>query len=72
LRSYEQGSSGHTQQWRNMMLVLTRKKNETIIIGDIIKVTLLEADKGKARIGIEAPMEVNIRRSELVKKCTDT
>jgi carbon storage regulator len=54
------------------MLVLTRKKNETIIIGDIIKVTLLEADKGKARIGIEAPMEVNIRRSELVKKFTDT
>lgn len=47
------------------MLVLTRKANESIVIGDNITVTLLQCRGDRARIGIEAPAEVKIRRSEL-------
>jgi len=47
------------------MLVLTRKQNEKIRIGDSIVITVVKM-KGKAvRLGIEAPSEVNILRGEL-------
>jgi len=48
------------------MLVLTRKQNEKIRIGDSITITVLRM-KGKAvRLGIEAPKEVGVMRGELV------
>ena len=48
------------------MLVLTRKLNEKVRIGDSITVTVLRM-KGKAvRLGIEAPHDVNVLRGELV------
>ena len=51
------------------MLVLSRKKNEGIIIkgkdGDI-RIVVIEADKGKIRLGIEAPKGYAIIREELV------
>jgi len=48
------------------MLVLTRKQNEKICIGDSITITVLRM-KGKAvRLGIEAPREVGVMRGELV------
>ncbi|SFQ96868.1 carbon storage regulator CsrA [Desulfoscipio geothermicus] len=47
------------------MLVLTRKKNQGIILGDDIKITVLEIREDAVKIGIEAPKEVNILRSEL-------
>jgi len=48
------------------MLVLTRKQNEKIQIGDQITITILRM-KGKAvRLGIEAPSDVNVLRGELV------
>ena len=50
------------------MLVLNRKPLEAIFIGDDIKVTLLQARDGSARIGIEAPRDVSIRRSDLVDR----
>ena len=47
------------------MLVLTRKQNEKIRIGDSITITVLRM-KGKAvRLGIEAPHDVNVVRGEL-------
>ena len=47
------------------MLVLTRKQNEKIRIGDSITITVLRM-KGKAvRLGIEAPQELNVIRGEL-------
>jgi len=48
------------------MLVLSRKVNETIIIGDDIKITLLDCNSDKASLGFEAPKSVKIIRGELL------
>ena len=48
------------------MLVLTRKQNEGIIIGNEIKITLIDVDGDKVRIGIEAPKNIRVIREELV------
>ena len=50
------------------MLVLTRKPGEEILIGDNITVTILTNSKGKVRVGISAPDDVGIVRSELIEK----
>ena len=47
------------------MLVLSRKQGQTIVIDDRIQVTVLKVKGGGVRVGIEAPAEVSIRRSEL-------
>ena len=47
------------------MLVLTRKVGEEIEIGGILTVRIVAARNGRARIGIQAPREIAIRRSEL-------
>jgi carbon storage regulator CsrA len=50
------------------MLVLSRKVNEEIIIGDTIRVRLVKVGGGRARLGITAPADVSVRRAELAKK----
>lgn len=47
------------------MLALTRRTNESIILGDDIKITVLEIKGDQVRIGIEAPKSVPIYREEL-------
>lgn len=47
------------------MLVLSRKKNESIVIDGNIVVTIIEVRGDKVRLGIEAPREVPIHRSEV-------
>ncbi|OEU54991.1 MAG: carbon storage regulator [Desulfuromonadales bacterium C00003096] len=47
------------------MLVLTRKTGEGIIIGDNIKITVIELKGGGVRIGIDAPVEQKIYRQEV-------
>jgi carbon storage regulator len=47
------------------MLVLTRKKNETIRIGGNVVVKVISTGRGKVKIGIEAPATVRVRRGEL-------
>ncbi|AFM42735.1 carbon storage regulator CsrA [Desulfosporosinus acidiphilus SJ4] len=47
------------------MLVLTRKLNETIKIGDDIEITVVAISGDTVRIGIEAPREVRVLRSEV-------
>lgn len=47
------------------MLVLTRKATERIQIGDNVVVTILDIRGNKVRIGIDAPKEIRILRTEL-------
>ncbi|NLK21791.1 MAG: carbon storage regulator CsrA [Epulopiscium sp.] len=47
------------------MLALTRKKGESIIIGDGIEITVLEVQGEQVRIGIEAPKYIPIHRKEV-------
>ena len=47
------------------MLVLTRKSNESIMIGDEIEISILAISGEKARIGIEAPRTVPVFRKEV-------
>ncbi len=47
------------------MLALTRKKNESIIIGDDIEIKILDISGDKVRIGIEAPRDITIHRQEI-------
>ena len=47
------------------MLVLSRKKNESIIINDNITLTVIEIRGDKVRLGIEAPKDVTVHRREV-------
>ncbi len=47
------------------MLVLSRKKNEKIRIGDDITIAVVEIYGDKVRLGIEAPKEVPVHRQEV-------
>ncbi len=47
------------------MLVLSRRPNESIVINDKIVVTVIEIRGDKVRLGIEAPRDVPIHRSEV-------
>jgi len=47
------------------MLVLTRKRNESIVIGDDIEVSVLSVSGEKVRIGIDAPRDIPVFRKEV-------
>lgn len=47
------------------MLVVTRREDESILIGDRITVVVLRVDRGHVSVGISAPPEVLVLRSEL-------
>lgn len=53
------------------MLVLARKKFESILIGGNIKVTVVRIDNNTVRIGIEAPPNVVVLREELADGNSD-
>jgi carbon storage regulator len=53
------------------MLILTRKLNEKILIGEGIVVTVLELRGGKVKLGFAAPEGVKILREELKEKKDD-
>ena len=48
------------------MLVLTRRKNQSIVIGDDVVITVLEVKGDSIRLGITAPREVQVYREELL------
>ncbi len=50
------------------MLVLTRKVGEGILIGEDVKIMILENQDGKIRIGIEAPKDQKIYRQEVYER----
>ena len=47
------------------MLVLSRKKNESIIINDDITIVVVEIRGDKVRLGIDAPKEIPVHRNEV-------
>lgn len=47
------------------MLVLTRKVNQSIVIGDGVEVVVLEVRGEQVRIGIKAPRDVAVHRKEI-------
>ena len=49
------------------MLVLTRNSDQSIIISDGIEIKVLEIGRGRIKLGISAPDDVNILRGELSK-----
>jgi len=47
------------------MLVLSRKKNESIVINDDVTIVVVEIRGDKVRLGVEAPKEVPVHRKEV-------
>lgn len=47
------------------MLVLSRRANESIIIGNDIEIKILGIEDGKVKLGIEAPRDIEIYRKEI-------
>jgi carbon storage regulator len=47
------------------MLVLTRKVRQSIMIGDDVEVTVVSTDGTKVRLGIQAPTEIPVHRTEI-------
>jgi len=48
------------------MLVLARKEGESVVINENIKIKVVQIDRGKVRIGIDAPREMPVFREELL------
>ena len=49
------------------MLVLTRKVNEEILIGDNIRIKIVDIGAGRIRLGISAPRDVTVLRDEVIR-----
>lgn len=50
------------------MLIITRKKGESLMIGDDIEITISKIDDGSVKLGINAPKNVSILRKELYEE----
>ena len=50
------------------MLVLTRKPNQAIVIGDDVRVVVVSVEGDHVRLGIEAPREVTVHRAEVYEE----
>ena len=48
--------------------MLTRKSNQSIMIGDDVEIMVLSADGGKVRLGIQAPAHVAVHRTEIYRE----
>lgn len=55
-----------------LMLVLSRKKDQSIIIGDNIEISIVDIQGDVIRIGIDAPKEVSIYRKELLEEVKES
>ena len=53
------------------MLILSRKENESIVIGEGIEIKIVQTGKGYAKIGIDAPKSLMILRKELLTQIKD-
>ena len=53
------------------MLVLTRHVGEEIVIGDMIRVTIVAVENGRVKLGITAPHQVTVHREEVYRRLQD-
>lgn len=53
------------------MLILTRKVGECIVVGDTIKIHIIEVRGQQVRVGIEAPEDTTIYREEIYRKIAE-
>lgn len=53
------------------MLVVSRKKGESILIGDDIEITIVRVEEGAVKVAISAPKNIAILRKELYKEVTE-
>ena len=52
------------------MLVLSRKREQALLIGENVRVKILEINQNRVKIGIEAPDDVRILREEVLERDT--
>ena len=53
------------------MLVVGRKKGESILIGENVEITIIKIENGSVKIAINAPKEISILRKELYTEVKD-
>ena len=53
------------------MLVLTRRRGESDLIGDKVEITIVEIQGDKIKIGVSAPKKIEVLRKELVSQAKD-
>lgn len=53
------------------MLILTRKPGESIIVGNTVRITIVELSGGMVRLGFDAPQDVSIYREEIYRDIAD-
>ena len=53
------------------MLILTRKVGESVVIGNSVRVTVIDRSPGGVRLGFEAPPEVSIYREEIYREIAE-
>ncbi len=54
--------------WGTRMLILTRRIGETLMIGDEVTVTVLGVQGNQIRLGVKAPKDVDVHRSEIYER----
>ncbi|MDQ2871541.1 MAG: carbon storage regulator CsrA [Candidatus Eremiobacteraeota bacterium] len=54
------------------MLVLSRKVNQSIMVGDNVRVVVVAVDRDQVKLGIEAPREISVHRSEIYEEIQRT
>ena len=50
------------------MLILTRRVNETLMVGDDVRVTVLGINGNQVRLGVNAPRHIPVHRQEIYEK----
>ncbi len=50
------------------MLVLTRKPNQSIVIGEDVRIVVVSIERDQVKLGIEAPRDLTVHRAEVSEK----